>query len=218
MSDQAQTTTVNGTTPARTSATAGDQAVARLRDMQRRYAATSQELESARGELEAYKAKAETAETLTAEVKRLKAEIAGLGEQHATERSLWSAGLTDPDELELVKFAHGRLPEKDRPPLGAWVEGLKKDPSKAPKLIENIAGRWKSTGKTTTSSSTEGGGSRRSTIRPNRGVIEDEGGGGGGTPTQAEIDAATAAAARGDRRALNALKERMGLPVSKRSR
>lgn len=218
MSDQAQTTTVNGVPPARSAAPAGDQAVARLRDMQRRYAATSQELDAARGELEAYKAKAETAETLTAEVKRLKAEIAGLGEQHATERSLWAAGLTDPDEVELVKFAHARIPEKDRPALGTWVETLKKDPSKAPKLIEGLAGRWKSTGKTTTSSSTEGGSSRRSTIRPNRSVIEDEGGGGGGAPTQAEIDAATSAAARGDRRALNNLKERMGLPVSRRGK
>lgn len=222
MSDAAAGAGANGAgaAPARTAGTAGEAAVAQLRDARRRLGAQSQELEQLREQIAQLTVKAETADTLGGEVKRLKAEITGLGEQHATERSLWAAGLTDPDEVELVKFAHGRLPEKDRPTLGAFVEGLKKDPTKAPKLIENIAARWKSKdgGKGAAGAGGSGAAQKRPAIRPNRGVVDTDGEDGAGAPTSAEFDAANAAAARGDRKALDALRERMGLPARARRR
>lgn len=196
--------------------TAGEQAVAQLRDARRRLGAAGQEIEQLKERIAELSVKAETADTLGGEVKRLKAEITGLGEQHATERSLWAAGLTDPDEVELVKFAHGRLPEKDRPTLGAFVEGLKKDPSKAPKLIENIAARWAKDAKG--GDDKRGAQPKRAPIRPNRGVVDTDAEDTGTEPTQAEWDAANSAARRGDRKALDALRERKGLPARPRRR
>lgn len=200
---------------------AGQQAMAQLRDARRRLGALGQEAEQLKEQIAQLNMKAETADTLAAEVKRLKAELAGKDEQHATERSLFSAGLTDPDELELVKFAHGRLPEKDRPKLSEWVDSLRKDPTKAPKLIEPIASRWKSSGKDGKAAGGSGSGgaqNKRPQIRPNRGVVDSDGDGAAGQPTEAEFEAANAAAARGDRRSLDQLRERMGLPARPRRR
>jgi hypothetical protein len=204
--DPAKTTTGGTTTT-----TAGGQATQQLRTVRAQLAERTTELEGMRGELEQLRAKAETSETLSGEIKRLKAEIAGLGEAHATERVLFAAGLTDPDEVELLKFAHGRLPEKDRPKLGEWVEGLRKDPSKAPKLLQAVTARWTET--TTKDKPTTTTTSRRAPrARVNRSSSTDDDTS-SGQPTDAEWQAARLAAQRGDRKPLDALKSRVGLPT-----
>lgn len=206
-------TTTNGAAQPAAGGNAGQAAVSQLRGARAQLAAKSSELEALRTEFEGIRARAETADTLGARVKALEAELKGRDEQHQTERALFAAGLTDPDELELVKFAHGRLPEKDRPPLGAWVDGLKKDPTKAPKLIEGIAGRWAKAGNAGAAGGGAGNATRtRTRIQPNRGAAAPEVDG-GTEPTDQEWAEARRAALRGDRKPLDALKARAGLPV-----
>jgi hypothetical protein len=149
------------------------------------------------------------AETLQGEVKRLKAEHAGLSEQHRTDRALWAAGLTDPDEIELVRFAHGRLPEKDRPELVEWLEGVRKSPDKAPRILAPVAERWRSS--TSSSSSSTSSTSRSTTRRVNpnaRTAPVDEGS--GGEPTAEEWKEARRRALQGDRKLFDQLRARSG--------
>lgn len=195
----------------------GDQAPAQLKTVRGQLAQRTQELETVRGELETFRAKAETAETLSAEIKRLKAEIAGLGESHATERALWQAGITDPDEVELVKFAHGRQGDK-APKLGDWVAELRRDPTKAPKILQPVTSRWSGGGDNKGKSGGNGKPASSSRIRPNRtaAVVDDEGA--RSEPTAEDWAAARRAALAGDRRPLDTLRERTGLPVRRRGR
>lgn len=89
-------------------------------------------------------AKAEAAELRT-ERDGLKAEIdplRGLKSRYEAEKSAWeadrtflTAGITDQEARDLAIWAHGRLPEAERPPLGEWIATLKADPSKAPKAL-----------------------------------------------------------------------------------
>lgn len=54
----------------------------------------------------------------------------------ATERPLLAAGIKDELDQATVLLVHGRI-AKDKP-LGAWLDGLAKDPSKAPRPIAHL--------------------------------------------------------------------------------
>lgn len=197
------TTTANGAPAA---PPANDNAA--LRAARSQLSERTRELEALRGEVEQLRARADTADTLNGEVKRLKAEITGLGEAHRTERALWSAGVTDPDEVELLKFAHSRIAEKDRPPLDTWVAGLKADPTKAPKLLAPIAARWGSDSKSSTTTAT----TPRPRVNPNKTTVREpevE----SSAPTPEEWADARRRAIAGDRKLYDELKKRAGLPT-----
>jgi len=184
-------------------------ATTQLRTVRQQLVARTTELEQLRGELEAVRAKAETADTLGARIRELEGEKTKLVETHKTERALWATGLTDPDEVELVRFAHGRLPAENRPSLPDWLEGIKKDPAKAPKLLEPITSRWKApAGKGKDAPAT----TSRGRPQPNKGTTpaDDTGGGGGGEPTPEEWAEARARAIRGDGRLFDELRKRVG--------
>ena len=51
------------------------------------------------------------------------------------EKSAWQAGVTDPEGVEVARLFHGKLPAKDRPSLGDWLQQLKADPSTAPRAL-----------------------------------------------------------------------------------
>lgn len=204
-------TTTTTPPPNATTTTTGD--TASLRAARTQLAARTQELEQLRGEVEQLRTRADTADTLAAEVKRLKAEHQGMAEQHRTDRALWAAGLTDPDEIELVRFVHGRLPEKDRPPLTDWLEAVRKEPTKAPKLLEPVATRWKSSSSSTTSSSTTSSSSTtRKRANPNAGTVPVDGDGGSTAVTAEEWAEARRRALRGDGKLLDELRKRDGRP------
>lgn len=38
-----------------------------------------------------------------------------------------AAGITDPEDVELVRYRHGRIPEGERPELAKWLEGAAKE-------------------------------------------------------------------------------------------
>lgn len=207
MADGTPTTTPNGAAAA---PPAGGDTTATLRAARAQLTQRTQELEQLRGEVEALRTRADTADTLNGEVKRLKAEITGLGEAHRTERALWSAGVTDPDEVELLKWAHGRLPEKDRPPLDTWVSTLKTDPTKAPKVLAPIAARWGTEG-------ADGKGSPRPRPNPNKTTVREPTGE-TSEPTAEEWADARRRAVAGDRKLFDELKARKGLPSRARGR
>lgn len=83
------------------------------------------ELEPAAKERDAFKTELETTRTTYAE-----------------ERALAGAGFADPEAIEALRFAYGKVPEADRPKggLAEWANGLKKDPAKAPRVLQPFLG------------------------------------------------------------------------------
>jgi hypothetical protein len=79
--------------------------------------------------------KAATADTLASQLKELQAERKKEQGAWEEERGLLRAGFTDPDAIDVARVLHGKLPEKDRPSLGDWLEGHRKAPDKAPKAL-----------------------------------------------------------------------------------
>lgn len=79
--------------------------------------------------------KAATADTLAGQLRTAQAEKASTDQRFETFKAITSAGLTDPELVEAAEWAHSRLPEKDRPPIGEWLSGLREDPSKAPLVL-----------------------------------------------------------------------------------
>lgn len=47
-------------------------------------------------------------------------------------------GHTDPEAVDLVTYAYGRLPGEGRPALGDWLQGVKADPTKAPLALKHL--------------------------------------------------------------------------------
>ena len=90
-------------------------------------------------------ARAEAAE-LRAKVATLEGELAPLrlvatkyeaeSKAWAAERTFLEVGVVDPEARELAAWAHGRIPEAERPELGAWLKTIKADPSKAPRALQ----------------------------------------------------------------------------------
>lgn len=53
----------------------------------------------------------------------------------ARERAFLGVGMIDPEAQDVAALVHGRIPEGERPPLDAWLRGLREDPAKAPKAL-----------------------------------------------------------------------------------
>lgn len=47
-------------------------------------------------------------------------------------------GATDPEAVDLVQYAYGRLPGEGKPPLQDWLAGVKADPTKAPLALKHL--------------------------------------------------------------------------------
>lgn len=47
-------------------------------------------------------------------------------------------GATDPEAVDLVQYAYGRLPGEGRPPLGDWLSQVKADPTNAPLALKHL--------------------------------------------------------------------------------
>jgi hypothetical protein len=85
-------------------------------------------------EVEALRPKAAEADTLRAEVDRLKAAQASWLE----ERTILGAGIFDePDEaLDVARMVYGKLPEADRPAFTDWTKGLAAEGAAVPKPLQ----------------------------------------------------------------------------------
>ena len=49
-----------------------------------------------------------------------------------------TTGNSDPEAMELVEYAYGRVPEEGRPELADWLTGFKADPSTAPLALRSV--------------------------------------------------------------------------------
>lgn len=49
-----------------------------------------------------------------------------------------TTGNSDPEAVELVEYAYGRVPEEGRPELADWLTGFKADPSTAPLALRSV--------------------------------------------------------------------------------
>lgn len=56
-------------------------------------------------------------------------------------KSIYQAGLTDADGIDVARMFHGKLPESERPAIGEWLESLKADPSTAPRALAPYLGK-----------------------------------------------------------------------------
>jgi len=81
-------------------------------------------------------------DTLNSEVEALQAQLVEsrgalttLGDQFSVHRTITGVGITDPDLVDAVQWAYGRLPEKDRPSLADALTGWRADPATAPSLL-----------------------------------------------------------------------------------
>lgn len=162
--------------------------------------------------IEELKAKIGDGESATLRIAELEGKLAAVEE----EKALFSEGVRDSDEIDLIRFQWGKLDAKDRPAIGEYVRGLKADPSKAPKLLAPYIDAWKG-GAPPADGKDKAKPPAQPRPDPNRTTV-DTTDGVNGKPTQAEWDAARAAAMRGDGKPLDALKARSGLPVSQPQR
>lgn len=79
--------------------------------------------------------KVATVDTLTSQLDQLTRAHAAEKTGWETDRAVLALGFTDPEGLDVAKHLHGRLPEKDRPPLPDWLKSFQADPTKAPKAL-----------------------------------------------------------------------------------
>jgi hypothetical protein len=49
-----------------------------------------------------------------------------------------TTGNSDPEAMELVEYAYGRVPEEGRPELADWLTGFKADPTTAPLALRSV--------------------------------------------------------------------------------
>jgi hypothetical protein len=89
-----------------------------------------------RAQIDALAEKSATVDTLASQVEEWKGKAAEAATRFDRFKTL-SAGLgtTDTEAIEAAEWAHSRLPAEGRPEIGAWVEGIKTDPTKAPKVL-----------------------------------------------------------------------------------
>ena len=82
----------------------------------------------------------ERAATSTTLAKQLEEEKAARQRDVAkftAELALTESGVTDPDGREVAMLLHGRLPEKDRPPIADWLKSFKEKPDSAPRPLQS---------------------------------------------------------------------------------
>jgi hypothetical protein len=157
--------------------------------------------------------------------------------KHAKDREAWtaerefvSAGIADPDGIEVATMLYGRLPAEGRPGRADWIKSLQADVSKAPKPLtpylaaqaagqqQGQAGAGAGAGQADAANAANRG---QAAGNHNAGVVAGAGGqpAGAGKPSEAALQAARAhALATGDRSQWDALVRQMGtvpLPTGK---
>lgn len=88
-----------------------------------------------------------TVETLTGRVQELQQHLEAERKGRSEDQTIFGAGFKDP---ALVRFEYSRLPEKDRPELGAWLADVQKTPEKAPASLRALLGGGEQQGEQTT--------------------------------------------------------------------
>lgn len=66
------------------------------------------------------------------------AAVAAERQTWTTERVLLERGLTDPVDRKVALLLYGELPEAGRPELGAYLDGVKADPTKTPRQLAHV--------------------------------------------------------------------------------
>lgn len=98
------------------------------------------ELEAARRQIGQLEQKAATVETLAGQLAAKDQEIADWRSRFVTHTEVVSRGFVDPEQIELLQWAHGRLPQEGRPSLPETIDGWKADPSTAPGTVRHLFG------------------------------------------------------------------------------
>lgn len=90
-------------------------------------------------ERNALQERAARADTLATALQEAQAKITQTEAQFTTFRTVASTlGQTDPEAIELVQYAYGRLPAEGRPELATWLGAVKADPGTAPLAIKHL--------------------------------------------------------------------------------
>lgn len=107
-----------------------------------RFQAVVAERNELRGQIEGYTTQVQTlseqaaaSDSLTAQIKELRAAHAAEAANWDTTRTLMEGGLMDPEGREVATFLHSRLPEEDRPPIGEWLSSFQGDGASPPKAL-----------------------------------------------------------------------------------
>lgn len=99
------------------------------------------QLSTVQTELQAATERAATADTLAQTVAQLKEEHRARQVAWDEERSLLGAGVTDPEDVELVRFQFGRLPAEGKPKsVTDYVASLKAEGAAVPKALTHLFG------------------------------------------------------------------------------
>lgn len=94
------------------------------------------QLEEAQGQIQSLSEKAATVDTLAGQVEEWKGKASSAEEKFGRWQGIASKlGTTDSEAIEAAEWAYSKLPEADRPDLPAWLDSIKEDPSKAPKVL-----------------------------------------------------------------------------------
>lgn len=99
------------------------------------------------GDFQRMRSEHEAAQRRAAELAPLAERASKLEKDLGAERARWEEekalvrhGFVDDEAIDAARYAYSRLPEKERPALGDWLADLKKDPTKAPKILGPFLG------------------------------------------------------------------------------
>lgn len=181
------------------------------KDLQRRHRKANERIAELEGRIGDLEPRAATVDQLTQKLKDQEKQFKAERDSWQADMQLRDAGISDAHGRTVVRALYGEIPEKDRPPMGTWLEGLKKDPSKAPRPLQPYL--QAEGGEQETQQQEQGGQQQTQTQRanPNRGVVSGGTGTGSAKPTKEEIQAALKKAKDGDPKDYEALQRRMGL-------
>jgi hypothetical protein len=161
-------------------------------------------------------------ETLTRRISEIEGQRDAERAGRVADRAVHAKGITDPEGIDFLHQAFGRLDPKNRPEFGTWLDQQIAAPPKwlGPYLPDKGDGAKgdgdgkAGAGSSSTGSTGAGAGAGASgngqRPNPNGGVVHGGGGGAGAKPTQAEIEAARTSALRGDRAPWDAVQARLG--------
>lgn len=82
--------------------------------------------------------RAATADTLAEQLRKVKDEHKAAASSWGEERALLAAGVVDAEDIDLVRFHHGRLPAEGRPTVADFVAGLKAEGAVVPKGLGHL--------------------------------------------------------------------------------
>ena len=122
----------------------GEEEMVKKSVMLKRLSEKDTRIEALTADVATYKAASESidADGLQAEIGRLQsrldkaqtrietteAEFSNYKANTTTEKAMMAAGVTDPEDMDLVRYRYGKLDEKSRPDLADWLsDGAKKD-------------------------------------------------------------------------------------------